>query len=142
MRCLYQGEGVHLVYVTKVTQTHGHMVPLPGKRVSLTLCLTGSQPANLPAAIGQPTSHVTKYQPVRLWVCQMVVGGQGAQPHWAPVQGLNTPTGSPWGMTYLTKTMQVTQMSSAAHYIQLALLSGTICSFVSMSPNHILLHEM
>ena len=45
----------------------------------LTFCLIGSQPA----AIGQPTSHVTKYQPVRLLVGQMVAGGQGAWPHWA-----------------------------------------------------------
>ena len=37
----------------------------------MTFCLIGSQPASLPAAFGQPTSHVTKYQPVRLWVCQI-----------------------------------------------------------------------
>ena len=30
-------------------------------------------------------------------------GGLGAQPHWAPVQGPSNPTGSPWGVTYLTK---------------------------------------
>ena len=48
----------------------------------------------------------------------------------------------PWGVTYLTKARQVTQMSSAAYYIPMALLLGTICSFVSMSPNHIFLHKM
>ena len=100
------------------------------------------QSASLPAAIGQPNSHVTKYQPVRLWVGQMMAGGQGALPHWAPVQGPSTPTGSPWGMTYLTNARQVTQMSSTAHYIPLTLLLGTICSFVSTSPNHIFLHDM
>ena len=35
-----------------------------------------------------------------------VAGGLRAQPHWAPVQGSSTPTGSPWGMTYLTKARQ------------------------------------
>ena len=47
-------------------------------RVRVTFCLIGSQPASLPAAIAQPTSEVTKYQPVRLWVGHMVAGGQGA----------------------------------------------------------------
>ena len=46
------------------------------------------------------------------------------------------------GVTYLTKASQVTQMSSAAHYIPLVLPSGTVCSFVSMWPNHIFLHQM
>ena len=35
-----------------------------------------------------------------------VASGLGSQPHWAPVQGPNTPTGSPWGVTYLTKARQ------------------------------------
>ena len=46
------------------------------------------------------------------------------------------------GVTYLTKAMEVTQMSSAALYIPLALLTGTVCSVVSMSPHHLFLHEM
>ena len=46
------------------------------------------------------------------------------------------------GVTYLIKARQVTQMSSAAHYIPLAPLSGTMCSFVSTSPNHIFLHKI
>ena len=46
------------------------------------------------------------------------------------------------GVTYLTKARQVTQMSSAALYIPLAILSGTFCSFVSTWPNHIFLHQM
>ena len=141
MRCLYLGDGTSGL-CDQGHHTHGHKMSLPGWRVRLTFCLIGSQPASLPAAIGQPTSHVTNYQPVRLWVGQMVAGGQGTQPHWAPVQGPSTPTGSPWGLTYLNKAWQVTQMSSAAHYIPLALLSGTICSFLPMSPNHIFLHEM
>ena len=35
-----------------------------------------------------------------------VAGGLGAWPHWAPVQGSSTPTGSLWGVTYLTKARQ------------------------------------
>ena len=38
--------------------------------------------------------------------CIGVAGGLGAQPHWAPVQGPSTPTGSPWGVSYLTKARQ------------------------------------
>ena len=30
-----------------------------------------------------------------------MAGGLGAQPHWAPVQGTSTPTGFPWGVTYI-----------------------------------------
>ena len=41
--------------------------------------------------------------------CQGCIGlatGLGAQPHGAPVQGPSTPTGSTWGVTYLTKARQ------------------------------------
>ena len=38
--------------------------------------------------------------------CIGVASGLGAQPHWAPDQGLSTPAGSPWGVTYLTKARQ------------------------------------
>ena len=58
------------------------------------------------------------------------------------VQGPCTPTGFPWGVTYLTKARQVTEMSSAGYYIQLALHLVTVCTFVSMPPNHIFLHAM
>ena len=61
---------------------------LSGGRVRLKFCVIGSQPASqlasfnwpasqpasLPASIGQPTSHVTRYQPVRLWVGQIFGG--------------------------------------------------------------------
>ena len=30
----------------------------------------------------------------------------GSQPHWAPVQGPSTSTGSPWGVTNFTKARQ------------------------------------
>ena len=60
----------------------------------------------------------------------------------APVLGPITPTGFPWGVTYLTKTGQVTEMSSTACYIPLKLHLVTICSFVSILPNHIFLHAM
>ena len=71
-----------------------------------------------------------------------VAGGLGAQPHSSPVQGPSTPTGSPLGVTYLTKAGQVTEMSSAACYIHLALHLVMVCTFVSMVPNHIFLHAM
>ena len=70
-----------------------------------------------------------------------MVGGLRAQPHWAqhshwfplgsdlphqgqarvPVEGPITPTGFPWGVTYLAKAKQVTEMSSAGYYIHLEL---------------------
>ena len=60
----------------------------------------------------------------------------------APVQGPITPTGFPWGVTYLAKAKQVTKMSSAGYYIHLKLYLVTVCTFVSMPPNHIFLHAM
>ena len=72
----------------------------------------------------------------------LVKGELGTQPHWAPVQGTSTPTGSPGGVTYPIKTGQVTQMSYAALYKHLALLSVTIYSCVYTSPKHIFLHQM
>ena len=71
-----------------------------------------------------------------------VASGLGAQPHWAPVQGPSTTTGSPWGMTYLVKAKQVTEMRSAGYYIHLELYLVTVCTFVYMPPNHIFLHTM
>ena len=71
-----------------------------------------------------------------------MAGGLGAQPHWAPVQGTSTPTGFPWGVTYLTKAKKVTEMSSACYYIHLELYLVTVCTFVSMLPHHIFLHAM
>ena len=71
-----------------------------------------------------------------------VAGGLVAQPHWAPVQGPSTPIGSSSGVTYLTKVRQVTEMSSAACYIHLALHLVMVCTFVSTPPNHIFLHAM
>ena len=66
----------------------------------------------------------------------------GTQPHWAPVQGTSTSTGSQGGATYLIETRQVTQMSYAALYKDLALLAVTIYSYVHMSPQHIFLHQI
>ena len=49
--------------------------------------------------------------------------------------------GSPWGVTYLTKARQVTQMSSAACYKPLALCLGTILQFcIYAASSHILTH--
>ena len=72
----------------------------------------------------------------------VVKGKLGTWPHWAPVQGTSTLTGSPGGVTYLIKTRQVTQMSYAALYKHLALLSVTIYSYVYTSPKHIFLNQM
>ena len=74
--------------------------------------------------------------------CIGVASGLGAQPHWAPVQGPSTPTGSPGGMTYLAKDKQVTEMSSAGYYIHLELYFVTVFTFVSMPPHHIFLHAI
>ena len=60
----------------------------------------------------------------------------------APVEGPITPTGFPWGVTYLAKAKQVTEMRSAGYYIHLALYLVTVCTFVSMLLHHIFLHAM
>ena len=72
----------------------------------------------------------------------LVKGKLGTLPHWSPVQGTSTPTGSPGGVTYLIETRQVTQMSYAALYKDLALLAVTIYSYIHMSSKHIFLHQM
>ena len=69
------------------------------------------------------------------------MGGKwtGAQPHWAPVQGPSTPTGSQWGVTYLAKAKQVTEMSSAGYYIHLELYFVTVFTFcIYTTSSHIL----
>ena len=60
----------------------------------------------------------------------------------APVEDPITPTGFPWGVTYLAKAKQVTEMSSAGYYIHLELYLMTFYTFVSMPPHHIFLHAM
>ena len=57
----------------------------------------------------------------------------------APVEGPITPTGFPWGVTYLAKAKQVTEISSAGYYIHLELYLVTvlhICIYATSS--HIL----
>ena len=71
-----------------------------------------------------------------------VASGLGAQPYWTPFQGPSTPTGSPGGVTYLTKAKQVTEMSSVGYYIHLELYFVTVFTFVSMPPHHIFLHTI
>ena len=107
-------------------------------RVRLTFCLIGSQPASQLASCNWPTNQPCD----RISTCQVLAWSDGGRRTGSPVQGPSSSTGSPWGVTYLTKARQVTQMSSVAHYIPLAISSGTICSFVSTSPNHIFLLEM
>ena len=59
-----------------------------------------------------------------------------------PVEGPITPAGFPWGVTYLAKAKQTTEMSSAGYYIHLELYFMIVCTFVSMPPHHIFLHAM
>ena len=74
--------------------------------------------------------------------CIGVASGLKAQPHWAPVQGPSSPTGSPGGVTYLAKAKQVREMSSAGYYIDLELYFVKVFTFVSMQPHHIFLHAI
>ena len=74
--------------------------------------------------------------------CIGVASGLGAQPHWAQVQGPSTQTGSPGGVTYLSKAKQATEMSSAGYYIHLELYFVTVFTFVSTPPCHIFLHTI
>ena len=60
----------------------------------------------------------------------------------APFQVHFTPTCFPWGVTYLNKAGQVTEMRSAGYYIHLGLHLVRVCTFVSVLPNHIFLHIM
>ena len=46
----------------------------------------------------------------------------------APVEGPITPTDFPWGVTYLAKAKQVTEMSSAGFYIHLEIYFMTVCT--------------
>ena len=48
----------------------------------------------------------------------------------APVEGPISPTCFPWGVTYLAKAKQVTEMSSADYYIHLELYLVTVCTFI------------
>ena len=165
MRCLCQG--VHLIkcHPAQSSTKLGHEMSLWGVHlttglcdqsshtwpqyvsaqgwVRLTFCAIGSQPANQLAScnwpVNQPCGKISTCQAVG-WSDSLWQEDREPDHIGSLVQGPSTPTGSPWGVTYLIKAKQVTQMSSAAHYIPLALLSGTICSFVSTSPNHIFLH--
>ena len=75
MRCLYQGVHLTTRLCDQSNHTLGHKMSLPrGGSGWHFVWWAVSQPASLPAAIGQPTSHVTKYQPVRLQVGQIVGG--------------------------------------------------------------------
>ena len=77
--------------------------------------------------------------------CQGCIGGgkwTGSPTTLGPVQGPNTPTGSPGGVTYMAKAKQVTEMSSAGYYIHLELYFMTVFTFVSMPPHHIFLHAI
>ena len=72
----------------------------------------------------------------------LVKGGLVTQPFWAQFRVPVLPLVPLGGVTYLIKTRQVTQMSYAALYKHLALLSVTIYSCVYMSLKHIFLHQI
>ena len=73
---------------------------------------------------------------------QLTTSGLGAWPHWAPVQGPSTPTGSPGGVTYLAKAKPVTEMIFPGYCIDLKLYFVTLFTFVSMPHHHIFLHAI
>ena len=60
----------------------------------------------------------------------------------APVEGSITPTGFPWGVTYLAKAKQVTEMSSAGYYIHLDYFSDSLHICVYAASSHILTHNV
>ena len=94
------------------------------------------------ATISRPTSHVQKCQPVR--VGHIVGGGRtgGARPHWSPVQGPMPPTGSPWGSD-LPDQGQASDTNELCSPLYTIGTTYSYClQFVSMPPNHILLHHM
>ena len=140
-RCLCPGKHLTSGQPDQSSNILGHKMYLLWGQVNI---LLASQPTSLPAATGQTTSHVEKFQPVRLWIGQIDDGRRTGSPTtFGPqfrVPAL--PLLPLWGVTYLTKARQVTEMTSAALYVPLSLLSHTVYSFVSMWPNHIFLHQM
>ena len=106
-------------------------------RVRLKFCVIGSQPACQLQLASQPAM----WQDINLsdfgLVRYLVAGAPGAWLHWAAVQEPSIPTGSPWGVTYLTKARQVKQMSPTASYIHLALCLVTavlyLCCLITYS---------
>ena len=139
MRSIYQ-EGTSGL-CDQSCHTHGHKMSLlgEGKVDILFNRQSASQLASCNWPANQPCDKISTCQALgwsdggRRTGCLTTLGpSPGSQhSHWFPL-----------GVTYLTKARQVTQMSSAAHYILLALLLRTFCSFVSTSPNHIFLHDM
>ena len=105
-RCLYQGVHLTTGLCDHSSHTHGNRVSLPGEgQVDI---LFHRQSASQPSAIGQPTSHVTAYQPVRLWVGQIFGGRRTGSPttlgpspgsqhsHWFPWEWLTWPRPGKW----------------------------------------------
>ena len=130
-------KGLPNVKLTWHSTTLGQWMPLLGTSDQHDdIC---SQPASQQQLASQPAI----WQDINLsgfgLVRYLVAAGLGTWPHWAPVQGPSTPTGSPWGVTYLTKPSQVTEISSTVSYIPFKLHLVTICSFVSTLSNHIFL---
>ena len=102
----------------------------------MTFCVIGSQPASQLASCNwpanQPCDKISTSQAVS-WSDSWWQEDRGPD-HIGPLFRVPAlPLVPLGGVTYLTKARQVTQMSSSAHYMTLALLSGTICCFVSMS---------
>ena len=124
-RCLCMGVHLTTGHLDQSCNTLGHKMSLSGGQVDILFNRQSASQLQL-------ASQASMWKHVRLQVGQIVGGRRTGG---LTTLGPSTPTCSPWGVTYLTKARQVTQMSSAALYIPLALLSGTVWSFVSMWPS-------
>ena len=99
-------------------------------------CIKGGRWTGIPTTLGpSPGSQHSHWFP---FGSDLPHQGQAR----APFQGSISATAFPWGVTYLAKAKQVTEMSFAGYYIYLALYLVIVCTFVSMLPNHIFLHIM
>ena len=93
--------------------------------------------------LGAPQCPLMPHAPSAPWVPRVPASPQYTPDTPTPLTPPNGhPTGSPGGVTYLIKTRQVTQMSYAALYKDLALFAVTIYKYVHTSLNHIFLHQI
>ena len=144
--------GVHLteVHVTtglydQCSHTPGHQMSLHGGMVRLTFCLLGSQPASQLANCNWPASQLCD----KISTCQALgwsdiwwqedrepnyIGPQSSVPSLPLVPLGEWPTWPRPGKWHKWALQPVVYL--------LALCLVTICSFVSMLPNHIFLHTM
>ena len=138
-RCLYWGTSNHRSLWPKQSYTWPqHVSPWVEGQVD-TLCdrQSASQPAFQLQLASQPVMSqdinlsgfgLVRYQWQEDWEPNHI---EPQHSHWFPL-----------GSDLPDKARQVTEMSSTACYIHLALCLVTICSFVSVLPNHIFLCTM